>query len=75
MDAWNWSLRERSKRPWKKASSTISRVRASPSNLNEDPFVYPVDRMAHQLLKNNGFAPDWIMEAKGTGSRSPSPAR
>jgi hypothetical protein len=35
-----------------------------PLDLSEDPFVDPADRMAYRLLKNNGFAPDWIEEAK-----------
>lgn len=35
-----------------------------PLDLTENPFEDPADRMAHRLLKNNGFAPDWIEEAK-----------
>lgn len=35
-----------------------------PLDLSENPFEDPADRMAHRLLKNNGFAPDWIEEAK-----------
>src|SRR5262249_26983475 len=35
-----------------------------PISLEEDPFE-PADlRMAHRLLKNNGFAPAWIEESK-----------
>lgn len=35
-----------------------------PLDLSEDPYEDPADRMAHRLLKNNGFAPEWIEEAK-----------
>jgi hypothetical protein len=35
-----------------------------PLDLCENPFEDPSQRMAHRLLKNNGFAPAWIEEAK-----------
>jgi hypothetical protein len=35
-----------------------------PLSLDDDPFVDPSLRMAHRLLKNNGFAPAWILEGK-----------
>ena len=35
-----------------------------PLDLSENPFEDPSDRLAHRLLKNNGFAPDWIAEAR-----------
>jgi len=35
-----------------------------PLDLSENPFEDPSDRLAHRLLKNNGFAPDWIEEAR-----------
>jgi hypothetical protein len=35
-----------------------------PLRLDEDPFEDPSLRMAHRLLRNNGFAPAWIEEAK-----------
>ena len=35
-----------------------------PLDLSENPFEDPSDRMANRLLKNNGFSPDWIEEAK-----------
>ncbi len=31
-----------------------------PLDLEEDPFEDPSLRMAHRLLRNNGFAPGWI---------------
>lgn len=35
-----------------------------PLSLDDDPFVDPSLRMAHRLLKNNGFAPAWILDGK-----------
>jgi hypothetical protein len=35
-----------------------------PLDLSENPFEDPSQRIANRLLKNNGFAPDWIEEAK-----------
>lgn len=35
-----------------------------PLNLEEDPFEDPSLRMAHRLLRNNGFAPAWVEEGK-----------
>ena len=36
----------------------------APVPLDEDPFEDPSLRMAHRLLRNNGFAPAWIEEGK-----------
>jgi DnaJ homolog subfamily C member 28 len=35
-----------------------------PLDLEENPFEDPSLRMAHRLLRNNGFAPAWIEESK-----------
>ena len=35
-----------------------------PLPLEEDPFEDPSLRMAHRLLRNNGFAPAWIEDGK-----------
>lgn len=35
-----------------------------PVRLDDDPFEDPSLRMAHRLLRNNGFAPAWIEEGK-----------
>jgi hypothetical protein len=41
-----------------------------PLDLSENPFEDPSDRIAHRLLRNNGFAPDWIEEAKEIDAES-----
>lgn len=35
-----------------------------PLDLSENPFEDPAQRMAHRLLRNNGFAPAWIGEGR-----------
>src|SRR5437764_15298916 len=35
-----------------------------PISLDENPYEDPAQRMAHRLLRNNGFAPAWILEAQ-----------
>src|SRR5260370_22238562 len=35
-----------------------------PLNLEENPYEDPALRMAHRILRNNGFAPAWVEEAK-----------
>ena len=38
--------------------------KGEPLNLEENPYEDPAQRMAHRLLRNNGFAPAWILEAQ-----------
>jgi hypothetical protein len=38
--------------------------RGRPLPLEDEPFEDPSLRMAHRLLRNNGFAPAWIEEGK-----------
>jgi len=38
--------------------------RGQPLPLDDDPLEDPSLRMAHRLLRNNGFAPAWIEESK-----------
>ena len=35
-----------------------------PLDLSENPFEDPSERLGNRLLRNNGFAPQWIEEAK-----------
>jgi hypothetical protein len=35
-----------------------------PLCLDENPYEDPAQRMAHRILRNNGFAPAWIEESK-----------
>ena len=35
-----------------------------PLDLEENPYEDPAQRIAHRILRNNGFAPAWIEEGK-----------
>ena len=35
-----------------------------PLDLSENPFEDAAQRMAHRLLRNNGFAPVWVEESR-----------
>jgi hypothetical protein len=35
-----------------------------PLSLEDNPYEDPAQRMAHRLLRNNGFAPAWVEEGK-----------
>jgi len=41
-----------------------------PLDLQDNPFEDPSLRMAHRLLRNNGFAPAWIEESREIESES-----
>ena len=41
-----------------------------PLDLTENPFEDPAQRMAHRLLRNNGFAPAWIEEGREIDAES-----
>jgi DnaJ homolog subfamily C member 28 len=38
--------------------------KGEPIDLSENPFEDPDWRMAHRMLRNAGFAPDWLEERK-----------
>ncbi len=38
--------------------------KGQPLDLEENPYEDPSLQMAHRLLRNNGFAPAWVEEAK-----------
>jgi len=35
-----------------------------PLSMEENPYEDPAQRMAHRILRNNGFAPAWVQESK-----------
>jgi hypothetical protein len=41
----------------------VLRSKGKPISIDENPFEEPSQRMAHHLLRVNGFAPPWIEEA------------
>lgn len=64
MDAWRWIAERKIEEAMAEGAFTNLSGAGAPLCLDEDPFVDPSLRMAHRLLKNNGFAPLWIEEGK-----------
>ncbi|MGA2593423.1 MAG: DUF1992 domain-containing protein [Bryobacteraceae bacterium] len=64
MDAWRWIAERKIEEAMAEGAFTNLSGAGAPLCLDEDPFVDTSLRMAHRLLKNNGFAPAWIEEGK-----------
>lgn len=64
MDRWE-SIAERKIREAMEAGAFDNLPsKGKPISLDQDPFEDPDLRMAHHLLRVNGFAPPWIEEAR-----------
>jgi len=64
MDAWHFIAERKIREAMEEGAFDHLEGAGKPLDLHENPFEDPSDRMAHRLLKNNGFAPAWIEEAK-----------
>jgi hypothetical protein len=64
MDEWHFIAERKIREAMEEGAFDHLEGAGKPLDLRENPFVDPSDRMAHRLLKNNGFAPNWIEEAK-----------
>jgi hypothetical protein len=64
MDEWHFIAERKIREAMEEGAFDHLDGAGQPLNLQEDPFEDPSLRMAHRLLKNNGFAPEWILEAK-----------
>lgn len=64
MDAWELVAERKIQEAMEEGVFDHLEGEGKPLDLSENPFVDPEDRMANLLLKNNGFAPGWIEEAK-----------
>lgn len=64
MDAWRWIAERKIAEAMADGAFSNLAGAGAPLDLDEDPFEDPSLRMAHRLLKNNGFAPAWIEESK-----------
>jgi hypothetical protein len=64
MDAWHFIAERKIREGMEEGAFDHLEGAGKPLDLTENPFEDPSDRMAHRLLKNNGFAPAWIEEAK-----------
>ena len=64
MDEWHFIAERKIREGMEEGAFDHLEGAGKPLDLSENPFEDPSDRMAHRLLKNNGFAPAWIEEAK-----------
>ncbi len=70
MDEWRFIAERKIVEAMEKGAFDRLEGEGKPLDLSENPFEDPSDRMANRLLKNNGFAPDWIEEAKEIAAES-----
>ena len=64
MDEWHFIAERKIREAMEEGAFDHLEGTGEPLDLREDPFEDPSLRMAHRLLKNNGFAPAWIEEAR-----------
>jgi DnaJ-like protein len=70
MDQWHFIAERKIREAMEEGAFDHLEGAGKPLDLSENPFEDPSQRMAHRLLKNNGFAPEWIEEAKEIGAES-----
>jgi len=64
MDEWHFIAERKIREAMEEGAFDQLEGAGKPLDLSENPFEDPSDRMAHRLLRNNGFAPAWIEEAR-----------
>lgn len=70
MDEWHFIAERKIREGMEEGAFDRLEGAGKPLDLTENPFEDPADRVAHRLLKNNGFAPAWIEEAKEIDAES-----
>jgi hypothetical protein len=64
MDKWEFIAERKIQEAMAEGGFENLRGKGLPLDLEENPYEDPSLRMAHRLLRNNGFAPAWLEEAK-----------
>jgi hypothetical protein len=64
MDEWHFIAERKIREAIEEGAFDHLEGSGAPLDLRENPFEDSGERMAHRLLKNNGFAPAWIEEAR-----------
>jgi hypothetical protein len=64
MDEWRFIAERKIREAMEEGAFQHLEGTGKPLDLQENPFEDPSLRMAHRLLKNNGFAPAWIEDGK-----------
>jgi hypothetical protein len=64
MDEWHFIAERKIREALREGAFDQLDGTGEPLDLRENPFEDPAQRMAHRLLRNNGFAPAWIEESR-----------
>ena len=64
MDEWHFIADRKIREAMEEGAFEHLEGAGRPLDLTENPFEDRSMRMAHRLLRNNGFAPPWIEEAR-----------
>jgi len=64
MDEWHFIADRKIREAMREGAFEHLNGAGEPLDLRENPFEDPAQRMAHRLLRNNGFAPAWIEESR-----------
>jgi len=64
MDEWHFIAERKIREAMEEGAFEPLDGTGEPLDLNENPFEDPAQRMAHRILRNNGFAPAWIEEGR-----------
>jgi hypothetical protein len=64
MDEWHFIAERKIREAMEEGAFDRLDGTGEPLDLSENPFEDPSLRMAHRLLRNNGFAPAWIEEGR-----------
>jgi len=64
MDEWRSIAERKIREAMEEGVFDNLRGEGQPLDLEENPYEDPSQRMGHRLLRNNGFAPAWMEEAK-----------
>jgi DnaJ homologue, subfamily C, member 28, conserved domain len=64
VDEWNFIAERKIREAIDEGAFERLEGMGEPLDLSENPFEDPSLRLAHRLLKNNGFAPNWIEESR-----------
>jgi hypothetical protein len=64
MDVWNLIAERKIQEAMEAGEFDCLEGTGRPISLDENPYEDPAQRMAHRLLRNNGFAPEWILESR-----------
>ena len=64
MDEWHFIAERKIREAMEEGAFEHLEGTGKPLDLSENPFEDAAQRMAHRILRNNGFAPAWIEEGR-----------